>query len=92
MAETNIKETLKASAFSLKEKQDFYKKKWLKDHIAIMVFFGIWIIGVLVAGIVCKNFEKKVWNSLLNDLYFLGFMICAFEYVCMKSGLLFENG
>ena len=27
MAETNIKETLKASAFSLKEKQEFFKKK-----------------------------------------------------------------
>ena len=32
MAETNIKETLKSSAFSIKEKQEFYKKKWLKDH------------------------------------------------------------
>ena len=55
MAETNIKATLKASAFSLKEKQEFYKKKWLKDHIAIMVFIGICIIGVFVAGIVDRN-------------------------------------
>ena len=55
MAETNIKATLKASAFSLKEKQEFYKKKWLKDHIAIMVFIGICIIGVFVAGIVARN-------------------------------------
>ena len=37
MAETNIKETLSNSSFSLKEKQEFYKKKWLKDHVAIMV-------------------------------------------------------
>ena len=55
MAETNIKETLKASAFSLKEKQEFYKKKWLKDHIAIMVFIGICIIGVFVVGMINKN-------------------------------------
>ena len=55
MAETNIKATLKASAFSLKEKQEFYKKKWLKDHIAIMVFIGICIIGVFVVGIVDRN-------------------------------------
>ena len=55
MAETNIKETLKASAFSLKEKQEFYKKKWLKDHIAIMVFIGICIIGVFVAGFLMKE-------------------------------------
>ena len=55
MAETNIKARLKASAFSLKEKQEFYKKKWLKDHIAIMVFIGICIIGVFVVGIVDRN-------------------------------------
>ena len=55
MAETNIKETLKASAFSLKEKQEFYKKKWLKDHVAIMVFSGICIVGVFVAGSVMRE-------------------------------------
>ena len=55
MAETNIKETLKASAFSLKEKQEFYKKKWLKDHIAIMVFIGICIVGVFVVGAMMRN-------------------------------------
>lgn len=55
MAETNIKETLKASAFNLKEKQEFYKKKWLKDHAAIMVFIGICIIGVFVAGAIMGN-------------------------------------
>lgn len=55
MAETNIKETLKASTFSLKEKQEFYKRKWLKDHIAIMVFIGICIVAVFAAGIIMKN-------------------------------------
>ena len=65
MAETNIKETLKASAFNLKEKQEFYKKKWLKDHIAIMVFIGICIIGVLAAGIVCKNSLVSCASMLL---------------------------
>ncbi len=55
MAESNIKETLKSSTFSLKEKQEFYKKKWLKDHIAIMVFIGICIIAVFVVGVIQKN-------------------------------------
>ena len=64
MAETNIKETLKASAFSLKEKQEFYKKKWLKDHVAIMVFIGICIVGVLVAGFVMRE-SLIVYISLL---------------------------
>jgi len=55
MAEKNIEETLKASAFGLKEKQEFYKKKWLKDHIAVMVFIGACIISVFAAGIVYRN-------------------------------------
>lgn len=55
MAETNIKETLKASTFSLKDKQEFYKKKWLKEHVAIMVFIGICILAVFVAGAMMRN-------------------------------------
>ena len=55
MAETNIKETLKASTFELKEKQEYFKKKWLRDHVAVMVFVGICIIGVFVAGVIMRN-------------------------------------
>jgi len=55
MAETNIKESLKASAFNLKEKQDYFKKKWLKDHIAVMIIIGIIIIGVFVVGAIMRN-------------------------------------
>ena len=49
------KETLKASTFELKEKQDYFKKKWLRDHVAIMVFVGICIIGGFVAGAIMRN-------------------------------------
>lgn len=55
MAETNIKETLSNSSFSLKEKQEFYKKKWLKDHVAIMVFFGVCIVAVFTVGAIKNN-------------------------------------
>ena len=54
-AEINLAHTLKASIFSLKERIDFYKTKWLKEHISIMVFIGICIIGVALAGVVCKQ-------------------------------------
>ena len=37
------------------DKIDFFKKKWLKDHIAIMVFLGVCIIGVFVGGMLLKN-------------------------------------
>ena len=55
MAESNIKETLESSAFSVKEKQAFYKKKWLKEHLAIMVFIGICIVVVFVIGAIQRN-------------------------------------
>jgi len=55
MAETNIKESLKASAFNIKEKQEFYKKKWLKEHIFEMVLIGIIIVGVFVTGAILRN-------------------------------------
>jgi Predicted transcriptional regulators len=55
MAETNIKEALSNSSFSLKEKQEFYKKKWLKDHVAIMVFLGVCIVAVFTVGAIKNN-------------------------------------
>ena len=54
-AEENIKQPLKASSFSLEEKIDYFKKKWLKEHIAMMVLWGICIMGLLTAGVVLSK-------------------------------------
>lgn len=54
-AEENLTQIIIASSFSLKDRVEFFKKKWLKEHIAIMVFIGICIIAVLIAGIMAKN-------------------------------------
>ena len=54
-AEENLKQTIKASSFSLKEKIDYFKKKWLKEHIALMVLWGISIIGVFITGIILSK-------------------------------------
>ena len=54
-AENNLTQTIRDSSFTLKDKLEFYKKKWLKEHIAIMVFVGICIVGVFVAGFVLRN-------------------------------------
>lgn len=54
-AEENLSQTIQVSVFSLKDKITYYKKKWLKEHIAIMVFIGICIIGVFVTGIILRN-------------------------------------
>ena len=55
-AEDNLKQVMKTSSFTLKDKIDFYKKKWLKEHIAIMCFWGACILGVFIAGIILKDF------------------------------------
>ena len=68
MAETNIKETLKDSLFSLKERQEFYEKKWLKDHVAIMVFLGICIIAVFVIGAIKNSYISVLW-TMTNWIY-----------------------
>lgn len=54
-AEENLTQAVNASSFALKDKIEFFKKKWLKEHIAIMVFIGLGIIGILTAGIILKE-------------------------------------
>lgn len=64
-AEENLAQTIKASSFTLKDKIDFYKKKWLKDHIAIIVFWGICIVGVLMAGFILN----KYWMGYVSFIF-----------------------
>ncbi|MGB4713951.1 MAG: helix-turn-helix domain-containing protein [Defluviitoga tunisiensis] len=54
-AERNLIETLSSSSFTLKEKIEFYKKKWLKEHIVFMVMLAVIIVAMLVAGVIMKN-------------------------------------
>ena len=51
-AEKNLRQVVKASSFTLKEKIAIYKEKWLKKHITAMFCWGIGIITVLVVGII----------------------------------------
>ena len=62
-AEENLTQVIIASSFSLKDRVEFFKKKWLKEHIAIMVFIGICIIAVLIAGI-CACMEKQCHDGI----------------------------
>lgn len=47
-AEENLKQTVKTSSFTLKDRIDFYKNKWLKEHRAsIICLITMWqIFGV----------------------------------------------
>ena len=54
-AEKNLTEVIRSSSFTIKDEIDFFKKKWLKDHIFYMILIGICVLGVLVAGIIFHN-------------------------------------
>jgi len=54
-AEMNLAHTLRTSSFSLKERVAFYKAKWMKEHIAIMVLAGACIIGIILAALICRQ-------------------------------------
>ncbi len=71
-AETNIKETLKASTFDLKEKQEFFKKKWRKEHLStIIACTAAWI--VLLIALKLQNVDIALLGTiggLLAVLYY----------------------
>lgn len=73
MAETNIRETLKASAFDLKEKQEFFKKKWRKDHLfTIIICIIAWV--VLMIALRLQGVEISLCGTiggLLAVLYYV---------------------
>lgn len=54
-AEENLKETLSQSAFSIKEKIEYFKHKWLKEHVAYIISCCLVLIALFVAGIVLDN-------------------------------------
>ena len=62
-AEKNLTEVIRSS-FTTKDEIDFFKKKWLKDHIFIMIVIGICVLGVLVVGIILQN-------PILCSVYFI---------------------
>lgn len=55
-AEENLRQTVQASSFTVRDKIDFYKKKWLKDHRALLIFMGscllfLWLAGILTSSV-----------------------------------------
>ncbi len=50
-AEETITGILAASSFSIKERTDFWKRKWQKDHLVINVALAAILVVLLAAGI-----------------------------------------
>lgn len=47
-ADDNLVTALNSSTFTLKEKITFFKKKWLREHIATIIFSVVIWIGVII--------------------------------------------
>lgn len=73
-AEENIKTALRSSTFTLKEKIEFYKKKWLWDNlfwlvlelvvfvagsVAILCFFESWLVNVLTWAVFVRLLQRR---------------------------------
>ena len=73
MAESNIRETLKESTFELKEKQEYFKKKWRKEHISTIIACAVaWI--VLMTALIIQRVEIYLCGTvggMLAILYYL---------------------
>ena len=54
-AEENMKSALAESSFTLKEKMDYFKKKWNREHIADWVFAVLLAILLCVVGVMRDN-------------------------------------
>ena len=81
MAETTIKETLQESAFTLKEKQTFFKKKWVKEHaFAMVITYILWVLFALALA----KYALPVY--LVGGIGgFIGVTIYAFFYNRMMA-------
>ena len=53
MAEENIKETINANTFELKDKIEYFKKKWKKEHKYVYVFVGFILIALFILIKLC---------------------------------------
>ena len=80
MAESNIRDTLKASAFELKEKREFFKKKWRREHIStIIACTAAWI--VLIAALRIQGVEIYICGTV-------GGMLAALLYMVLNNRML----
>lgn len=80
-AEENIKATLEISAFTLKEKIDFFKKKWIREHLAMAILE----FSLLLILLVISHWQGQIlWGTavyVLGVLRLLGYRNQMMAYV-----------
>lgn len=83
-AEENLKQTIKDSSFTLKDRIDFYKKKWLKEHVALMVFLAVVVLAVFVIGLVLRE-SLMVYAAMVMLICFHGYRYNAMMIYVEKN-------
>lgn len=74
VADNNLLNALENSSFTLKEKIEFYKKKWRKEHISKMVLcFISWIVLIIVLKF--KNVESYIIGTIAVMLSVLFYIV-----------------
>jgi len=69
-AEENMKSALAESSFTLKEKIDFFRRKWKREHIGVFVFGAAVTVLLYLVGICLHNGVQ-----ILGYLWAVGFLL-----------------
>ena len=65
VADNNLLNALENSSFTLKEKIDFYKKKWKKEHISKMILCLIsWLILIVALNQMMIYVENNAYKKI----------------------------
>ncbi len=82
-ADSNLVTALDNSTFTLKEKIAFFKKKWLKEHIATIVLcVAAWI------GIIVWTAQKLRGSDAYPLLGAIGSMLAILFYVVLRNRMM----
>ncbi len=68
-AEDNLIQVLKTSSFTLKGRIEYYKKKWLREHIFFMVIMGFILVAVAVAAVIRRNTYMMITCFVLLPVF-----------------------
>ena len=82
-ADKNLAAALDNSAFTLKEKIAFFKKKWLKEHIATIVLHVVAWIGIIV-----WTAQKLRGSDAYPLLGTIGSMLAIIFYMVLRNRMM----
>ena len=82
-ADNNLVTALNNSTFTLKEKIAFFKKKWLKEHIATIVLHVVAWIGIIV-----WTAQKLRGSDAYPLLGTIGSMLAILFYMVLRNRMM----